>query len=58
MLETIGKASRDGVAMANLDFILCLLALICFIAATFGVKTDRVNLVAAGVSLWMFSILV
>lgn len=41
----------------NLDFVLLLLAFICFIASAFGAKSPRVNLQSAGLALWVASIL-
>jgi hypothetical protein len=43
--------------LVTLRLILLLLALICFALATFGVPA-RVNLTAAGLALWMLSIIV
>jgi len=43
--------------IATVHFILLVLALLCFVAATFGMQA-RVNLVAAGLALWMFTLLV
>jgi len=42
--------------MLTLHFMLLLVAFLCFAAATFGV-TARVNLTAAGLALWMLSLL-
>lgn len=35
-----------------------LLAFICFVAAAIGVPSPRVNLIAAGLALWMFALLI
>lgn len=43
--------------MITLRLLLLVLAFIAFVAATFGV-TSRVNLIAAGLALWMLSLLV
>jgi len=43
--------------LLTLALLLQVLALCCFIAATFGV-TSRVNLVAAGLSFFMASVLI
>jgi hypothetical protein len=43
--------------MLTLDFILTLLALACFVAAAAGVKS-RINLTAAGLALWVVTLLV
>lgn len=44
--------------MTNLDFVLHLLALVCFVCAAFGVPSNRVSLVPAGLALWMLSLIV
>jgi len=36
---------------------LLILALVCFLAAALNVSSPRVNLIAAGLSLWVLSIL-
>jgi hypothetical protein len=43
--------------MITIDFVLHLLALICFVCAALGVPS-RVNLTAAGLALWMLSLVV
>lgn len=42
--------------MMMLNTVLLILALVCFLAATFDVAA-RVNLTAAGLALWMLSLL-
>jgi hypothetical protein len=41
----------------NVHTILLVLALVCFIAAGLGVAVGRLNLVAAGLALWVLSLL-
>lgn len=55
-METRG-ISR-GTMMLTLNLVLRLLAFLCFVAAAFGVPARNVNLVAAGLALWVLSILV
>ena len=43
--------------MITLRLLLLVLAFVAFVCATFGV-TSRVNLLAAGLALWMLSLLV
>ena len=43
--------------MVTIDLVLLILALVCFIIAAAGVPS-RVNLIAAGLALWMLSIIV
>jgi hypothetical protein len=43
--------------MMTLDLVLLVLALVCFLAAAANVSSPRVNLVAAGLGLWVASIL-
>lgn len=43
--------------MMTLDVVLLVLALVCFLAAAAQVSSPRVNLVAAGLALWVASIL-
>jgi hypothetical protein len=38
--------------------VLLLLSFVCFVAATFNVPARNVNLVAAGLALWMLTLLV
>ena len=40
----------------TLDVVLLILALVCFLAAAAQVSSPRVNLVAAGLALWVASI--
>jgi hypothetical protein len=47
---------RKAAAMLTLRLILLLLALGCFACATFGV-TSRVNLIGAGLALWILTLL-
>lgn len=41
----------------TLALVVQLLALVCFVAATFGVPA-RVNLLAAGLALWLLAIVI
>jgi len=41
----------------TLDLILLILALVCFLAAAANVVSPRLNLVAAGLALWITSLL-
>jgi hypothetical protein len=41
----------------SIDLVLLVLALICFVASTFGV-TSKANLQSAGLALWVLSILI
>jgi len=43
--------------MAQLNFVLLLLAFLCFVAATFGITT-RVNLTSAGLAFWVLALLI
>jgi len=43
--------------MITLDTVLLVVALVCFLAAAANVSSPRVNLVAAGLALWMASVL-
>jgi hypothetical protein len=43
--------------MNPIDLVLLILALVCFLAAAAGVSSPRVNLLAAGLALWVASIL-
>ena len=42
--------------MMTLDLVLLVLALVCFLAAAANVPSPRVNLIAAGLALWVASI--
>ena len=42
--------------MMTLDLVLLVVALVCFLAAAANVSSPRVNLVAAGLALWVASI--
>jgi len=42
--------------MITIDLVLLILALICFLAAAANVSSPRINLVAAGLALWMASV--
>jgi len=41
--------------MMTLDLVLLVLALVCFLAAAAQVSSPRINLVAAGLALWVAS---
>ena len=43
--------------MMTVDSVLLVVALACFLAAAFNVSSPRLNLVAAGLALWVLSIL-
>ena len=43
--------------MLTLDVVLLILALVCLVLATVQVPSPRVNLLAAGLALWVASIL-
>jgi hypothetical protein len=43
--------------MNPIALVLLILALVCFLAAAAGVSSPRVNLLAAGLALWVASIL-
>jgi hypothetical protein len=43
--------------MVTIDFVLIVVAFVCFVAAAAGVSA-RVNLVAAGLALWVLTLLV
>jgi len=43
--------------MINLDLVLLVLALVCFLAAAANVSSPRVNLIGAGLALWVASVL-
>jgi len=43
--------------MMTLDLVLLVVALVCFLAAAANVASPRVNLIAAGLALWVASIL-
>jgi len=42
--------------MITVDVVLLILALVCFLAAALNVSSPRVNLIAAGLALWMASV--
>ena len=42
--------------MMTIDLVLLVLALVCFLAAALNVSSPRINLVAAGLALWMASV--
>jgi hypothetical protein len=44
--------------MATIHIILMILALACFLGAATGINSPRVNLIAAGLALWVFSLLI
>ena len=39
----------------TLDLVLLILAFVCFVASAFGVASPRVNLLAAGLALWVLT---
>lgn len=43
--------------MMTIDLVLLVLALVCFLAAAANIPSPRVNLIAAGLALWMLSVL-
>ena len=43
--------------MITLDLVLLILALVCFLAAAANVASPRINLIAAGLALWVASVL-
>lgn len=43
--------------MMTVDLVLLVLALVCFLAAAANVSSPKVNLVAAGLALWVASLL-
>lgn len=43
--------------MLNLDFVLTILALVCFVAAAANVRS-RINLTAAGLAFWVLTLLI
>jgi hypothetical protein len=43
--------------MMTIDLVLLILALVCFLAAAAQVASPRVNLLAAGLALWVASLL-
>ena len=47
----------EGDTMITLDVLLLILALVCFLAAAANVSSPRLNLVAAGLALWITSLL-
>jgi len=42
--------------MMTLDLVLLILALVCFLAAAANVSSPRINLIGAGLALWVASI--
>lgn len=44
--------------MATINVVLIVAALVCFVLAAVNVASPRVNLVAAGLALWVASLLV
>ena len=44
--------------MMTIDLVLLILALVCFIAAGVNVSSPRLNLVGAGLALWILSLLI
>ena len=42
--------------MITIDLVLLIVALVCFLAAAANVSSPRVNLIAAGLALWVASI--
>ena len=44
--------------MITIDLVLLVVALICFLAAAANIPSPRVNLIAAGLALWMLSLLI
>ena len=47
----------EGNPMITIDLILLILALVCFLAAAANVVSPRLNLIAAGLALWITSLL-
>lgn len=43
--------------VVNLDFVLLLLALVCFILSALSVSSPKVNLQSLGLALWVTSVL-
>jgi len=39
----------------TLNLVLLIVALVCFLAATFNVSSPRVSLIGAGLSLWLLA---
>jgi len=44
--------------MMTIDLVLLILALVCFLAASFNVSSPRINLVAAGLACWVLTLLI
>jgi hypothetical protein len=44
--------------MITIDLVLLIVAFVCFLAAALGVQSPRVNLIAAGLALWVASIVI
>jgi len=43
--------------MMTIDLILLVLALVCFLAAAANIPSPRLNLIGAGLALWILSLL-
>jgi hypothetical protein len=43
--------------MMTIDLVLLVVALVCFLAAAANLASPRVNLIAAGLALWVASLL-
>jgi hypothetical protein len=48
---------RESV-MATVDVVLIVAALVCFVLAAVNVASPRLNLIAAGLALWVASVLI
>ena len=44
--------------MATVDVVLIVAALVCFVLAAVNVASPRLNLIAAGLALWVASVLI
>ena len=44
--------------MVTLDLLLLVVAFLCFVGAAVGVNARKVNLVAAGLAVWVLSLIV
>ena len=44
--------------VVTLDLVLLICACVCFVLAALGASVPRVNLTAAGLALWTFSLIV
>lgn len=58
MLDHGGAAAADEGPMSIFHLVLIILGLICFLFAAVGVASPRINLIAAGLFLWLLSTLV